>query len=78
MSISGIPNGRFAKENGLSPFKKLLFSLASSKLTKLEKKHHVQYTFLFMKHSGEQLTLLTKLLESEIIKPVIDKAFYLR
>lgn len=75
VSISGFPNGRFAKENGLSLLKQLLFSLASSKLTKLEKKHHVQYTFLFMKHSGEQLTLLTNLLESEIIKPVIDKTF---
>ncbi|MDQ0879325.1 alcohol dehydrogenase [Peribacillus sp. V2I11] len=55
VSISGIPNGRFAKENGFSSFKKTLFSIASYKLTKLEKRHNVQYTFIFMKHSGEQL-----------------------
>lgn len=75
VSISGIPNGRFAKENGFSSFKKTLFSIASYKLTKLEKKHNVQYTFLFMKHSGEQLKILTKMLESEVIKPTLDKVF---
>ncbi|MEH7451199.1 NADP-dependent oxidoreductase [Gottfriedia acidiceleris] len=75
VSISGIPNGRFAKENGFSSFKKTLFSIASYKLTKLEKKHNVQYTFLFMKHSGEQLRILTEMLESEVIKPTLDKVF---
>ncbi|MED3712440.1 NADP-dependent oxidoreductase [Peribacillus frigoritolerans] len=75
VSISGIPNGRFAKENGFSSFKKTLFSIASYKLTKLEKKHNVQYTFLFMKHSGEQLEILTEMLESEVIKPTLDKIF---
>ncbi|RAS81866.1 NADP-dependent oxidoreductase [Priestia endophytica] len=75
VSISGIPNGRFAKEKGFSSFKKTLFSIASYKLTKLEKKHNVQYTFLFMKHSGEQLKILTEMLESEVIKPTLDKVF---
>ncbi|MED3760720.1 MULTISPECIES: NADP-dependent oxidoreductase [Peribacillus] len=75
VSISGIPNGRFAKENGFSSFKKTLFSIASYKLTKLEKKHNVQYTFLFMKHSGEQLEILTEMLESEVIEPTLDKIF---
>ena len=75
VSISGIPNGRFAKENGFSSFKKTLFAIASYKLTKLEKKHTVQYTFLFMKHSGEQLKILTEMLESEVIKPTLDKIF---
>ncbi|MEB2630769.1 NADP-dependent oxidoreductase [Bacillus sp. CFBP9009] len=75
VSISGIPNGRFAKENGFSSLKKTLFSIASYKLTKLEKKHNVQYTFLFMKHSGEQLEILTEMLESEVIKPTLDKVF---
>ncbi len=75
VSISGIPNGRFAKENGFSSFKKTLLSIASYKLTKLEKKHNVQYTFLFMKHSGEQLEILTEMLESEVIEPTLDRIF---
>ncbi|MBM7578118.1 NADP-dependent oxidoreductase [Jeotgalibacillus terrae] len=75
VSVSGTPTRRFAEENGLGPLKKVLLSLVSSKLMKLAKKHNVQYTFLFMKHSGEQLKVLTELLEAEKIKPVIDQVF---
>lgn len=75
VSIAGIPNGRFAKEMGLGSFKKILFSLASAKISSLEKKYDVDYTFLFMKHSGQQLQVLTELLESRKIKPTIDKIF---
>ncbi len=60
---------------GLGLFKRMLFSLASAKLTSLEKKYDVEYTFLFMKHSGQQLRVLTELLESRKIKPTIDKIF---
>ncbi|MBB5181584.1 NADPH:quinone reductase-like Zn-dependent oxidoreductase [Planomicrobium koreense] len=75
VSVSGTPTGRFAEENGLGIVKKILFSLASAKLMKLARKNNVQYTFLFMKPSGEQLQVLTKLLEAEKIKPVIDTVF---
>lgn len=75
VSVSGMPTGRFAEENGLGIFKKILFSLASAKMLKLAKKHNVQYTFLFMKPSGEQLQVLTQMLEAEKIKPVIDTVF---
>lgn len=75
VSVSGAPTGRFAEEQKLGTMKKLLFSLASAKVMKLAKKHNTRYTFLFMKHSGEQLELLTKRLESKEIIPVIDKVF---
>lgn len=75
VSIAGIPNGRFAKEMGLGSFKKIVFSIASAKLSSLEKKHDVEYTFLFMKHSGQQLQILAELLESGNIKPIIDRIF---
>ncbi|MEH7342144.1 NADP-dependent oxidoreductase, partial [Priestia megaterium] len=58
VSVSGLPNARFGKEYGSGFFKTLLFSAASHKLTGLEKKHNVQYTFLFMKPSGEQLRII--------------------
>lgn len=38
VSVSGIPNARFSKEFGSGFFKTFLFSLASKKLTALEKK----------------------------------------
>ncbi|MGZ9869946.1 NADP-dependent oxidoreductase [Priestia endophytica] len=75
VSISGIPNERFAKENNLGKMKAILFKLASLKLKKLEKEHSVKYTFLFMKHSGHQLEILTDLLEQKNIEPTIDKVF---
>ncbi|WP_242247910.1 NADP-dependent oxidoreductase [Bacillus cereus group sp. BfR-BA-01523] len=75
VSISGMPNARFGKEFGSGFFKTLLFSLASKKLTALEKKHNAQYSFLFMKPSGDQLRLIAKYIESGQIKPIIDCIF---
>lgn len=75
VSVSGLPNVRFGKEYGSGFFKTLLFSLASHKLTALEKKHNVQYTFLFMKPSGEQLRIIANHIETGKIKPVIDRVY---
>ncbi|CAM4085973.1 NADPH:quinone reductase [Bacillus luti] len=75
VSVSGMPNARFGKEFGSGFFKTLLFSLASKKLTALEKKHNAQYSFLFMKPSGDQLRTIANYIESGNIKPVIDRVF---
>ncbi len=75
VSVSGLPNARFGKEYGSGFFKTLLFSAASHKLTKLEKKHNVQYSFLFMKPSGEQLRIIANFIETGKIKPIIDQVF---
>lgn len=44
-------------------------------ITKKAKKRGVNYKFLFMRADGEQLSEITKLIESGIIKPVVDKVF---
>ncbi|MDZ4469788.1 NADP-dependent oxidoreductase [Bacillus cereus] len=75
VSVSGMPNARFGKEFGSGFFKTLLFSLASKKLTALEKKHNAQYSFLFMKPSGDQLRTIANYIETGKIKPVIDRVF---
>lgn len=75
VSVSGMPNARFGKEFGSGFFKTLLFSLASKKLTALEKKHNAQYSFLFMKPSGDQLRTIANYIEVGQIKPVIDRVF---
>ncbi|ABK86410.1 MULTISPECIES: NADP-dependent oxidoreductase [Bacillus] len=75
VSVSGMPNARFGKEFGSGFFKTLLFSLASKKLTALEKKHNAQYSFLFMKPSGDQLRIIANYIEAGKIKPVIDRVF---
>ncbi|MBJ8007294.1 MULTISPECIES: NADP-dependent oxidoreductase [Bacillus cereus group] len=75
VSVSGMPNARFGKEFGSGFFKTLLFSLASKKLTALEKKHNAQYSFLFMKPSGDQLRIIANYIESGQLKPIIDRIF---
>lgn len=75
VSVSGMPNARFGKEFGSGFFKTLLFSLASKQLTALEKKHNAQYSFLFMKPSGDQLRTIANYIEAGEIKPVIDRVF---
>ncbi|WP_067728764.1 NADP-dependent oxidoreductase [Oceanobacillus damuensis] len=75
ISISGLPNARFAKERGLGFLKTMLLSVVSKKLTTLEKKQNVQYRYLFMKPSGEQLRIIADFIESGKIEPVIDRVF---
>ncbi|WP_400247651.1 NADP-dependent oxidoreductase [Niallia sp. JL1B1071] len=75
VSVSGLPNARFGREYGSGFFKTMLFSAVSHKLTALEKKHHVQYSFLFMKPSGEQLRTIANYIEAGKIKPIIDRVY---
>lgn len=55
VSVSGIPNARFGHEARLGKLKTMLLSLASYKLTALEKKTRTNYRFLFMRPDGTQL-----------------------
>ncbi len=73
VSISGLPNRRFAQEYALPRWKQWAFGLVTRNLTKLEKKTGASYTFLFMKPSGPQLATLSHLIEAGTIRPVIDR-----
>lgn len=75
ISISGLPNARFGKEYGAGFLKTNLFRMVTLKISKLEKQHNVKYTYLFMKPSGEQLNIISELIELGKIKPVIDRIF---
>lgn len=73
VSVSGLPNRKFAIQNNLGLLKTILFSIVSRKMTELEKKHDAIYHFLFMKPSGEQLSDIKKLVEEGKIRPIIDQ-----
>lgn len=73
VSVSGLPNRKFAIQNNLGLLKTILFSIVSRKMTELEKKHDAIYNFLFMKPSGEQLSHIKKLVEEGKIRPIIDQ-----
>jgi len=75
ISISGPPDPEFAKDRGLSWIVRLAMRLLSYRIRKKAKRHHVSYSFLFMRASGDQLREIGSLIESGIIHPVVDRVF---
>mgnify|MGYP003574936264 CR=1 FL=1 len=75
ISISGPPTPQFAKAIGASWFVKTVLSILSYGVRKKAKKLGIDYSFLFMRDEGKQLTELASLIEDGIIKPVVDKVF---
>lgn len=75
ISISGPPDSDFAQEIKANWFLKLIIKFLSSSVRKKAKHLNVNFSFLFMKANGRQLTEITKLIDSGVIRPVIDKVF---
>jgi NADPH:quinone reductase-like Zn-dependent oxidoreductase len=75
ISISGPPDSEFAEEIGAPWYVKLVVKLLSFGVKKKAKRLGVSCSFLFMRAQGEQLSQITKLIESGVIKPVMDKVF---
>ena len=75
ISISGPPDADFAKENGSNWFLQQVMRLLSFGIRTKAKRQRVSYSFLFMRANGHQLSEITSLIESGIIRPVIDRVF---
>jgi NADPH:quinone reductase-like Zn-dependent oxidoreductase len=75
ISIAGPPTPEFAKQLGLPWYLKFITRLLSFGAKRYARKRDVNFTFLFMRAEGNQLSQITKLIESGVIKPVIDKVF---
>ena len=75
ISISGPPDPDFGKEINANWFLKIVLKFLSAGVRKKAKRLGVNFSFLFMRAQGEQLSQITKLLESGAIKPVMDKVF---
>jgi len=75
VSISGPPDTDFGKEINANWFLKIVLSVLSAGIRKKAKRLGVKFSFLLMRAQGEQLSRITKLIESGMIKPVIDKIF---
>ncbi len=73
ISISGPPDVPFAKEIGLSWLMRTVISFLSRKVRKQAKQLNVDYSFLFMQANGKQLSEIGKLIETDVIRPVVDK-----
>src|SRR5215216_6631019 len=75
ISISGPPDPDFAKEIGSTWIMRLAIRLLSYRIRKRAKRHRVSYAFLFMSASGDQLREIGSLIDSGIIRPVVDRVF---
>lgn len=75
ISISGPPTPDFAQEIEAPWFVRIVLWLISLGVRRKAKKLGVNYSFLFMKANGIQLKAITKLIEEQCIKPVVDKIF---
>jgi NADPH:quinone reductase-like Zn-dependent oxidoreductase len=75
ISISGPPDPEFARDIGASWMLKLVMRFLSYGVRVKAKRHQVNYSFLFMRANGDQLAEITALIDSGIIRPVVDRVF---
>jgi NADPH:quinone reductase-like Zn-dependent oxidoreductase len=75
VSISGPPDMAFAKESGFNWFVQQVMRLLSFGIRRKAKRYGVSYSFVFMRANGEQLSKITSLIESGVVRPVVDRTF---
>jgi NADPH:quinone reductase-like Zn-dependent oxidoreductase len=75
VSLVGPLDAAFARSRRLNLLLTLAFGLMSRKIIGLAKQKAVNYSFLFVRPDGDQLSEIGRLLEARHIKPVIDKVF---
>jgi NADPH:quinone reductase-like Zn-dependent oxidoreductase len=75
ISISGPPDPTFAKEIGSSWILGPATRVLSYRIRQAAKRRQVSYSFLFMRAAGDQLGEITSLIDSGVIRPVMDRVF---
>lgn len=75
ISISGPPDPGFAKEIGAAWFLKQVMRLLSYRIRRKARRHGVSYSFHLMRASGDQLREIGLLVDSGVIRPVVDQVF---
>jgi NADPH:quinone reductase-like Zn-dependent oxidoreductase len=75
ISIAGPPDPAYAKETGSNWVLRLAMNLLSYRIRWKAQRRGATYTFLFMRASGQQLREISALIESGIIRPVVDRVF---
>lgn len=73
--MAGPPDPDFAKEFGANWFLIQAMRVLSLKIRRKAKRRGVTYSFLFMRASGDQLGELGSLIDSGVIRPVVDRVF---
>jgi len=75
ISISGPPDPQFAKDLGLGRILELVTRLLSYRIRRQARRQRVSYSFLFMRASGDRLREIGSLIETGVVRPVLDRVF---
>jgi NADPH:quinone reductase-like Zn-dependent oxidoreductase len=75
ISISGPPDPDFARDSGASRISNAAMRVLSYRVRAKAKRLRVNYSFLFMRANGDQLSEITALIDSGIIRPVVNRVF---
>ncbi len=75
ISISGPPDAAFARGIGASWVLRTIMGVLSYGISAKAARRQAQYSFLFMRADGEQLTMITSLIDDGTIRPVVDRVF---
>lgn len=75
ISISGPPDPEFAQDLGLGWILRQVMRFLSYGIRTKAKHHRVSYSFLFMRANGAQLGEITSLINSGVIRPVVERTF---
>lgn len=73
ISISGPPDPAFAKVSGAPGLVRLVMRLLSFGIRGRARRRGVDYSFLFMHADGRQLREIARLIEANVIRPVLDR-----
>ncbi len=75
IGIAGPPDPDFAREQGLRLPLRLVMALLSFKTRRAARRQGVRYSFLFIRASGAQLGEITKLIDAETVRPIVDRTY---
>jgi NADPH:quinone reductase-like Zn-dependent oxidoreductase len=75
ISVAGPPDPDFGRQIGAPWFVKLIVRALSYGIRRKAKKRNMTFSFLFMRASGSQLREITSLIDSGVIRPVVDRIF---
>jgi NADPH:quinone reductase-like Zn-dependent oxidoreductase len=75
IGIAGPPDPDFARTRALRLPLRLVIALLSLKTRRAARRRGVRYSFLFMRASGAQLTEITKLIEADVLRPIVDRTY---
>jgi NADPH:quinone reductase-like Zn-dependent oxidoreductase len=75
IGIGGPPDPDFARRQGLGLPLRLAMTILSVRTRRAARRRGVRYSFLFMGASGAQLAEITKLIDTAVLRPIIDGVY---